>query len=281
MQLQIGMKKMKEGIQRQASMGGGGGGNISSGAVNDKFALLKKDLESLQDNQVQAKAAVLLKLSESEKKNRELTDESIHRYGHKLQTGIMKFISDLKTGHNETSTKLDAVEKVAWRLRDLHAEKALSEGNYFVNRVMEKWVLSSCRKAFIKWRDMDLHGTRPVGQKLQGFLVKVWLRFTTYYGFHKWKDKIAAINRRGVLRIHLRNILAKWKRISFRDIKVYFVLWKRNSLYSSYLSREAQLRKDRSVVAREPLTQVGDMIRRMGDDTDGKLLVLGTIGVLI
>jgi hypothetical protein len=217
------MKRMKEGITRQASMGGGKGtggtGDANSSVHHEKIATLKKELDALQDSQVQGKSAVLLKLVESEKKNRALTDESIQRYGHKLQTGIMKFISDLKAGHNETSTKLDNVEKISNRLRDIHAEQAFAAGGKLTKKVMEKWVLSLCRKAFFTWRDMDPSGYRPVGVKLQGHLLKIWLRFTTCYGFNKWKSKIKEMNRRSLLKGHLRNILIRWKRFSYREVK--------------------------------------------------------------
>lgn len=272
---------MKEGITRQSSMGGGGGGNINSAALNEKLALFKKEMDTLHDNQAQGKAAVLLKLTESEKKNREITDESIHRYGHKLQAGIMKFISDLKAGHNNTSTKLDEVEKVAHRLREIHAQQAFVEATEVTNRVMESWVFSICRKAFVKWRDMDPYGMRPVGEKLQGLMVNVWLKFTTHHGFNKWKSVAKAMNRREVLRGHLKNIVSRWKRISFRDVSNYFIVWKRNAIYMSYLSREAQLRKERLPIAKEPLTQLGEMCRRMGADTDGKVLLLGMLQTYI
>lgn len=282
------MKKMKEGITRQASMGmagsGGGSGagaNINTGALGEKLTQFKKDIDRLHDTQVQDKTAILTKLQDNEKKSREITDEAIHRHGHKLQTGLMKFVSDLKAGHNDVSTKLDGIGKVVNRLRDLHAAKAFAEGSILAVKVVEKWILSLTRLAFVRWRDSDPYGMMPVGQKLQGILVKVWLKYTTHYGFNLWKSKITAMNRRGVIKDHLRNILTRWKTISFRDIKSYFVLWKRHALYTSYLARENQLRKDRSAVAREPLTQVGDMVRRLGGDIDGKLLMIGEEFVFI
>lgn len=271
------MRKLKEGITRQASLGGsgGGGGAVNSAALNDKLAVFKKELDTLHDNQVQGKSAVLLKLAESEKKNREITDEAIHRYGHKLQTGIMKFISDLKAGHNETSTKLDRVEKITHRLRELLAEKAFLEASNMTSCVIAKWMLDKCRCAFVKWRDMDPDGKRPQGAQLQRLLVKVWLKYTTHYGFNKWKSQITSMSKHELLKGHLINIVARWKSISFRDVKPYFYQWKRVAIYIGYLARESQLRKDRPAFAREPLGLIGDMVRRMGEDTDGKVLLLG------
>jgi hypothetical protein len=253
------------------------GDAMGNGSQSEELNQLKTEVEEITQAMLRNEHFVKTGLIELDAHLRAFVANNVQSSVGELANRTQTELSDLSENVRLLTKKGDATHAIAdvlWRKMN---HSSMKSGLALVASSLFSWRKRIMHHAFQHWKCSDVRDAREKGESLQSAMLRLHRILSQRRAFLRWTKKTQLLRDRDRLMNYTASIIRKWRYISIPNLQQCFTLWKRNTSYIHYLVLENAARKDRaSEFSREPLGTLGEVMRQLGTDADGKLLLLAT-----